>query len=70
MQGSTIDNVATPTKDGEVASKLYVDQQVGGSTLRGDKTFDSNVVIEGSLTVSGTTTTVNSETISLADNID
>ena len=69
MQGSTIDNVATPTKDGEVASKLYVDQQVGGSTLRGDKTFDSNVVIEGSLTVSGTTTTVNSETISLADNI-
>lgn len=69
MQGSTIDNVATPTKDGEVASKLYVDQQVGGSTLRGDKTFDSNVVVQGNLTVSGTTTTVNSETISLADNI-
>ena len=32
-------------------------------------TVDDNLVISGNLTVSGTTTTVNSETISLADNI-
>ena len=35
----------------------------------GNVTLNDNVAITGDLTVSGTTTTVNSETISLADNI-
>ena len=41
----------------------------GTQSISGDKTFGENVVISGNLTVSGTTTTVNSETINLADNI-
>lgn len=33
-----------------------------------DETFDANVIVTGNLTVSGTTTTVNSATLSVADN--
>jgi hypothetical protein len=41
----------------------------GAQTIAGAKTFSNDIVVSGNLTVSGTTVTVNSETISLADNI-
>ena len=41
----------------------------GTQTIAGAKTFSNDIVVSGNLTVSGTTVTVNSETISLADNI-
>ena len=69
MQGEKVINVATPTGDADAATKAYVDSRVGEGTVGGDKTFSDNVVVQGDLTVQGTTTTVNSETISLADNI-
>lgn len=69
MQTHKIENVGAPTADLDVATKLYVDTLIAAGVVSGDRTFDANVVVEGNLTVSGTTTTVNSETISLADNI-
>ena len=69
MQTHKIENVGAPTADLDVATKLYVDTLIAAGTVSGDRTFDANVVVEGNLTVSGTTTTVNSETITLADNI-
>ena len=41
----------------------------GAQNIAGNKTFDNNVIVSGDLTVSGTTTTVNTETIKLADNL-
>jgi hypothetical protein len=41
----------------------------GTQTIAGAKTFSNDIIVSGNLTVSGTTITVNSETISLADNI-
>jgi len=41
----------------------------GAQTIAGATAFSDSVTISGNLTVSGTTVTVNSETISLADNI-
>jgi hypothetical protein len=69
MQGDKVVNVGTPTADADAATKAYVDSRVNAGSVDGDKTFSDNVVVQGNLTVQGTTTTVNSETISLADNI-
>jgi hypothetical protein len=76
MDSNQIINVGTPTAEGHVTTKGYVDSAItsilggGGSAVSGTTgTFSSDVSIQGNLTVSGTTTTVNSETISLADNI-
>jgi len=41
----------------------------GAQNIAGNKTFDDDVIISGDLTVGGTTTTVNTETIKLADNL-
>lgn len=41
----------------------------GAQSFAGDKTFDNSVVVTGNLTVNGTVTTVNTETLNLADNI-
>jgi hypothetical protein len=41
----------------------------GAQTFAGDKTFNNNLIITGNLTVNGTVTTINTETISLADNV-
>ena len=38
-------------------------------TITGDRTFSNNVVISGNLTVSGTTTSVNSNTVNIGDNV-
>lgn len=49
--------------------KLRLAELDGSETLNiGDDGNDTNVVIRGDLTVSGTTTTVNSATLSIADN--
>lgn len=41
----------------------------GDQTIAGVKTFSNNVIVNGDLTVSGTTTTVNSTQVNLADNV-
>jgi hypothetical protein len=41
----------------------------GVESIGGNKTFSNNVVITGDLTVNGTTTTVNSTTVNVGDNI-
>jgi hypothetical protein len=41
----------------------------GTQTIGGAKTFSNNIVIQGDLTISGTTTTINTETVNIADNI-
>jgi hypothetical protein len=42
---------------------------ISGSTIEGDRTFDDNLIVEGNLTVNGTTTSVNSNTVNIGDNI-
>ena len=69
MQTNTVSGLGAPSMDADAATKLYVDDRIAESTISGGKTFSDDVIISGNLTVSGTTTTVNSETISLADNI-
>ena len=41
----------------------------GAQSIAGNKTFSNNVVVTGNLTVNGTTTTVNSNTVNIGDNI-
>ena len=53
----------------QIASKSSDTNLVLSGNGTGNVTLNDNVSITGDLTVSGTTTTVNSETISLADNI-
>ena len=60
--GDGIGSSATGT-----TATLAVDSTVARTNV--NETFDANVIITGNLTVSGTTTTVNSATLSVADNI-
>lgn len=53
----------------QIASRSADTNLVLSGNGTGNVTLNDDVVISGSLTVSGTTTTVNSETINLADNI-
>ena len=76
MNSNRIKNVSAPVDGADSANKTYVDttisSQLSGGTLAVDATtgdFSGDVAIGGSLTVTGTVTTVNSETIELADNI-
>jgi len=52
-----------------VKTKLDTEAVLSGSSHSGDQTFDDNVIITGNLTVSGTTTSVNSNTVNIGDNI-
>jgi hypothetical protein len=45
------------------------DASTDTSSFKGDVTFDNNVEVKGNLVVTGTTTTVNSTEVNLADNI-
>ena len=53
------------------ADDIQVDNTVvrtsGAQTIAGDKTFSNNIEIQGNLTVGGTTTTINSTVVSVAD---
>jgi len=76
MNSNRIKEVSAPVDGTDAANKNYVDTTAaaaltGGSLALSATTgsFSGNVAITGNLTVQGTTTTVNSETISLADNI-
>jgi len=76
MNSNRIKEVSAPVDGADAANKSYVDStissQLSGGTLAVDATtgdFSGDVAIGGSLTVTGTVTTVNSETIELADNI-
>ena len=55
--------------DARVKTKLDAEGVLSGSSILGDKTFDDNIIIEGDLTVNGTTTSVNSNTVNIGDNI-
>lgn len=68
LSGNNLCNIAAPSTSSDAVNKAYVDSLVAAAHS-GDKTFSNNVIVGGNLTVQGTTTTVNSETISLADNI-
>lgn len=68
MQSSTISNLANPSDASDAANKDYVDSVTSG-VHSGDKVFADSVVVQGDLTVQGTTTTIESETLSVSDNI-
>ena len=64
----TLDTGSNHFNDG-VKTKLDAEAVLSGSSHSGDQTFDDNVIITGNLTVSGTTTSVNSNTVNIGDNI-
>ena len=78
MNSNKVIGLGTPTANTDAATKAYVDSlttydttiiRTGGSqTVAGVMTFTDGIVA-GNLTVNGTTTTINSETIKLADNL-
>ena len=78
--GQDVATTANPTFAGVTGGNVQVgvtgdneiDTDEGNLTIDsagGTVTIDDNLVVSGDLTVSGTTTTVNTETINLADNI-
>ena len=70
ISGSSQVNADSITNfDTNVKSKLTAENVLSGSSHSGDQTFDDNVVITGNLTVNGTTTSVNSNTVNIGDNI-
>jgi len=79
MNNNKIVGLATPTANTDASTKAYVDGLTTGDTtlvrtsgaqsIAGVKTFADGIVVSGNLTVSGTMTTINSETIKLADNL-
>ena len=64
-----VTNVGAPVDPSDAATKEYVDGLNAEGTISGDKVFENNVTIEGNLTVEGTTTTLDSQTLKVADNI-
>jgi hypothetical protein len=64
-----VTNVGVPVDASDAATKEYVDSLNADGTITGDKVFEDNVTIEGNLTVEGTTTTLDSQTLKVADNI-
>ena len=52
-----------------VAVDTTVVRTSGTQTIGGAKTFSNNIVVSGNLTVNGTTTTVNTSELNVADNI-
>ena len=79
LNGNKVIGLGAPVTDTDAATKKYVDDRstsdstlvrtVGAQTIAGVKSFSDDVTVAGNLVVSGTTTTVNSETIKLADNL-
>jgi len=76
MNSNLIKELATPVSSTDAANKAYVDSTsasavTGGSNAVSGTTgaFSSNVTVTGNLTVNGTTTSINTSQIDLADNI-
>ena len=69
MGTNKVKNVGAPVDPSDAATKEYVDSLEAQGTISGDKVFEDNVTIEGNLTVEGTTTTLDSQTLKVADNI-
>jgi hypothetical protein len=76
MNSSLIKELATPVSSTDAANKAYVDTTsasavTGGANALSVTTgaFSGNVTMAGNLTVSGTTTTINTAQINIADNI-
>jgi hypothetical protein len=65
-QGLTDISVGAIPAASDTASGIVT---TGAQAFAGDKTFGNNLIITGNLTVNGTTTTVNSNTLSVGDNI-
>ena len=63
------DNTYSLGIDGNGWSDIYTQDMHVAGTLFSDDITAANITIAGNLTVEGTTTTVNTETINLADNI-
>lgn len=53
----------------KIALNSTVVRTSGAQTIGGNKVFSDNVTVEGNLTVNGTTTTVNSETVNIDDSL-
>tara|TARA_B100001057_G_C22837881_1_gene945902 strand:- start:319 stop:2343 length:2025 start_codon:yes stop_codon:yes gene_type:complete len=76
MNSNLIKAVSSPVSGTDAANKTYVDSAIttgiGAGTAAVSGTtgaFSSNVTVGGDLTVNGTTTTINTSEINLADNI-
>jgi hypothetical protein len=76
MNSNLIKELATPVSGTDAANKNYVDSAAasavtgGGNAVSGTTgAFSSDVTITGDLTVNGTTTSINTTQIDLADNI-
>jgi len=79
MNTNKVIGLGAPTANTDAATKKYVDDMTtydttlvrtsGAQSIAGVKTFADGVIISGNLTVSGTMTTINSETLKLADNL-
>jgi len=76
MNSSLIKELATPVSNTDAANKAYVDTTstsavTGGANALSVTTgaFSGNVTMAGNLTVSGTTTTINTAQVNIADNI-
>jgi hypothetical protein len=68
LSGNNLCDIAAPQTGSDATNKDYVDGLVSAPHV-GDKEFGGSVTVQGDLTVQGTTTTVNSETLTVADNI-
>jgi hypothetical protein len=64
-----VDNTADADKPVSTATQTALDAKasLAGATFTGDVTVETDVVIEGNLTISGTTTTVNAADLSITD---
>jgi len=68
LSGNNLCDIAAPTTGTDAVNRDYVDNKISGTHV-GNKEFGGSVTVQGDLTVQGTTTTVNSQTLSIADNI-
>jgi predicted acyltransferase (DUF342 family) len=76
MNSSLIKQVATPVSGTDAANKTYVDTAAASAVTSGTNavsgttgSFSGAVTVTGNLTVNGTTTSINTSQIDLADNI-